>query len=72
MLKAAPTYFEGQCLVLLSDLPNQQHDSLGKWIGDSDIISISVDGQSYHECVKYEDYELWYRNYFRLDRDQIL
>ncbi len=72
MYKVAPTYYDGQSLVLLSDLPNKQCNSIGKWIGNGNIISISVDGKSFHECIRYEDYELWYRNYFQIDGNSLI
>ena len=72
MYKVAPTYYDGQSLVLLSDLPSKQGNALGKWIGNGNKISISVDGKSFHECVKYEDYELWYRSYFQFDGNSLI
>ena len=72
MFKAAPTYVDGQSLVLLSDLPEKQNASLERWVGSNNLVSINVDGHYTHTCVKYEDYETWYRNYFRIDNDSIL
>lgn len=65
--KASPIYYEGHKVVRISDLPFTQASLFSGWTTLAHFISLTE--KTDLDCVKYEDYEYWYQNYFVGEQD---
>lgn len=65
--KAIPVFYEGTKMVRISDLPETQSTLFSGWVNPSHFVILG--GVPDFDCVKYEDYEFWYQNYFVAQRD---
>lgn len=65
--KASPIFYEGNKIVRISDLPNGQSSLFSGWIQPSDFVLLGE--RNDFDCVKYEEYEFWYQNYFMTEKN---
>lgn len=65
MFKLAPQFLEGLKFIRISELPSEQSQSLMSWLSRNGLLTLSVDGIDMEDCVDYDDYDYWYRNYLR-------
>ncbi|MEQ8581915.1 MAG: hypothetical protein RIC30_16765 [Marinoscillum sp.] len=65
--KASPIFFEGTKIVRLSDLPFAQSTLFSGWLQPVHFIILGE--RNDYDCVKYEDYEYWYQNYYVGEKD---
>lgn len=65
--KASPIFYEGSKIVRISDLPFAQSSLFSGWIQPSNFVILGDHND--FDCVKYEDYEYWYLNYFVTEQD---
>ncbi|HCX21914.1 MAG: hypothetical protein CMB80_04235 [Flammeovirgaceae bacterium] len=65
--KASPIFYEGNKILRISDLPFSQSTLFSGWVQPSNFVVLGE--RNDFDCVKYEDYEYWYQNYFIGERD---
>lgn len=65
--KASPIFYNGNKIVRLSDLPTMQAHLFSGWIQLSSYVVLGE--RNDYDCVKYEDYEYWYQNYFMTEKN---
>ncbi|MEQ8552664.1 MAG: hypothetical protein RIC53_08430 [Cyclobacteriaceae bacterium] len=70
--KASPIFYEGNKIVRLSDLPFAQSTLFSGWVQKDHYVILGE--RNDFDCVKYEDYDYWYRNYFvgEMDLDEMI
>ncbi|MEQ9302789.1 MAG: hypothetical protein RJQ14_02655 [Marinoscillum sp.] len=70
--KASPIFYEGNKIVRLSDLPFAQSTLFSGWVRQDHFVTLGE--RNDFDCVKYEDYEYWYKNYFigEMDLDEMI
>ena len=65
--KVSPIYYEGNKIIRISDLPQDQSHLFSGWIRSDALVQLSE--TTVEDCVQYEDYEYWFQNYFIADKD---
>ncbi len=65
--KASPIFYEGSKILRVSDLPFSQSTPFSGWLQPNDFVVLGEHND--YDCVKYEDYEYWYQNYFIAEQD---
>ncbi len=65
--KVSPIYFQGNKIIRISDLPQDQSHLFSGWIKPDALVQLT--DFSDDDCVHYEDYEYWFQNYFIAEKD---
>ncbi len=63
----SPIYYSGDKIIRISDLPADQSHLFSGWIKPEAYLSLEVFNDQ--DCVRYEDYEYWFQNYFIAEKD---
>jgi len=62
MTKASPIFYNGNKIVRMSDLPLSQSQVFSNWVSTDQYIVLGEKND--YDCVRYEDYEYWFQNYY--------
>ncbi|MFT5641723.1 MAG: hypothetical protein ACI9A7_001828 [Cyclobacteriaceae bacterium] len=67
MTKASPIFYDGNKIVRMSDLPVSQAHLFSGWVTTDQFVVLGEKND--YDCVKYEDYEYWFQNYYATTAD---
>ncbi|QSE98009.1 hypothetical protein [Fulvivirga lutea] len=62
--------YRGIEFIRISELPEEQKESIKAWATRGVIIKILVDGQLFSDCVQHKDYKHWYETVFSVAAEE--
>ncbi|XOV92634.1 MAG: hypothetical protein ACFHWX_20810 [Bacteroidota bacterium] len=65
--KASPVFYQGNKIIRISDLPQDQSHLFSGWLKPDALLQLNESPDK--DCVSYEDYEYWFQNYFIAEKD---